>query len=109
MTATVLKSEVFQTKIQHNKHVTILAMPDGVNYALYLEGENSCLVHFTNPDVFGTEFAILKPGYNIFTMVMPEEETRCTFFSDAQVRSALADLPYPKTGPIIIPPRQSGG
>jgi hypothetical protein len=110
MNVTVLeKKEVFLTEMAINKYVTLVQMPDMVTYDLHVEGDNPYLVHFLNPNVFGQEFATLRKGYNLFTMIDSEEVTECHLFDDVRLRNILAGAAYPRTGPIVIPPRHSGG
>ena len=101
------KREVHLTEILLNQHVTLIQMPDLVTFDLHVEGDHHYVVHFVNPSVFGQEFATIRKGYNLFTQIK-DEATRCFLFDGVQMRNILAGVAYPRTGPIIIPPRPSG-
>ena len=103
------KREVHLTEIPINQHVTLVQMPDLVTFDLHVEGDNHYVVHFVNPNAFGQEFATIRKGYNLFTQIS-HDATQCFLFDDVQLRNILAGVAYPRTGPIIIPPKsQSGG
>lgn len=105
MNATLEKPKVEWAKTQLHMHVTLLEMPDEKTFALYVDDDKQYFVHFVNQDVFGVEFAILQPGYNLFTMVAVDEQTPCHVYTEAQLRSILAETAMTRTNPTPIPPR----
>lgn len=104
---TMERHAVQLTELHFHPHVTLVQMPDMVTFDLHVYGDAQYLVHFVNPRVFGVEFAIIRKGYNLFTQVAIEEETKCRFYDDVKLRHLMAAAPTPRTPPIIIPPRPS--
>jgi hypothetical protein len=102
---TIERCEVQLPEIHIRPHVTLVQMPDMITFDLHVYGDAQYLVHFLNPHVFGMEFAIIRKGYNLFTQVAIEQETKCRFYDDVRLRHLMAAAPTPKTPPIIIPPR----
>jgi len=119
-----METRVVEKKI--NQHVTLVEMPDLVTFDFQVEGDHHYLAHFLNPHYFGKEFAVIGEGPNLFTG-KAGEKTECYLFTDAHLRNLVAGVEghaveafmavpqeqtgtlSPCTGPIIIPPRNSGG
>ena len=109
LTTTLEKREIRLTEMLLNNDVTLVQMPDMVTFDFHVTGENNYFVHFLDPNVFGQEFATLYKGYNLFT-VKSNQWTECYLFEEAQLRNVLSKAvypgtEYPRTGPIVIPPR----
>lgn len=111
---------------QINQHVTLVRMPDLVTFDFYVQGDHCYIVHFVNPHYFEKEFAAIGEGHNLFTG-KENGETECYLFDDTRLRNIVAEVEghcrkaprsftrgqtgtvSPCTGPILIPPRPSGG
>lgn len=107
-TATTIERHAIQlTELHVHPQITIVQMPDMVTFDLHVYGDSPYLVHFQNPRVFGTEFALIRKGYNLFTQIAIDQETKCRFYDDVGLRHLMSAAPMPKTSPIIIPPHPS--
>jgi len=86
--------------------LTIYYLPDGV-CDFVVESAETYLVKFDNPEVFGTAFAALRKGNNIFTPFSKyEKRTEIRVYRELMIRPPHGD--DVATGPIIIPPKGPG-
>ncbi len=86
--------------------LTIYYLPDGV-CDFVVESAETYLVKFDNPEVFGTSFAALRKGNNIFTPFSKyEKRTEIRVYRELMIRPPHGD--DVATGPIIIPPKGPG-
>jgi hypothetical protein len=118
--------ELHVTEVLVNEDVTLVYMP-GLNLCdFYVKGNNRYVVHFVDPKVFGQEFATIRQGNNVFN-VANSGQTQWFLFEEAQLRNIVKGVEdqqtvrmmsstamppgtvSPCTGPIVIPPRYSGG
>ena len=72
-------------------------------YDFVVTGPNSYLVKFDNPSVFGTAFAVLKPGNNVL-VPLTSGETQAWVYSGDVVDKLISGNNV-ETTPIVIPPR----
>ena len=110
--------------IQVRPHLKLLRMSE-TTFNFYVDGPDRFVLYFTDPTVFGKEFAVLTMGSNSFTTVLsppPSKGKPCYVWSESELAEILAPReqqpgpkavmragtgtppPRPMLPPIIIPP-----
>jgi hypothetical protein len=94
--------------IQVCPRLKLLRMSD-TTFNFYVDGPERFVLHFTDPSVFGKEFAVLTMGSNSFTTVLtpPTKSTPCYVWSEAQIARIVTGQEEPR-GPQPVPSPQAG-